>query len=66
MPGQAASYFYGYARIMKLRMETELTLGNVFDRLAFNNFLLEEGPLPPALLAKAVRERFIPAQLAKR
>ena len=66
MPGQAASYFYGYARIMELRMGTELTLGNAFDRLAFNNFLLEEGPLPPALLAKAVRERFIPAQLAKR
>ncbi|WP_210165515.1 DUF885 domain-containing protein [Hyphomicrobium sp. 99] len=66
MPGQATSYFYGYACIMELRMETELTLGNVFDRLAFNNFLLEEGPLPPALLAQAVRERFIPAQLAKR
>ena len=66
MPGQAASYFYGYARIMELRMETELALDGAFDRLAFNNFLLDQGPLPPTLLAKAVREQFIPAQLAKR
>ena len=66
MPGQAASYFYGYARIMELRMETELALDKSFDRFAFNNFLLDQGPLPPALLEKAVREQFIPAQLAKR
>ena len=65
MPGQAASYFYGYARIMELRMETELALDNAFDRFAFNNFLLDQGPLPPSLLAKAVRQQFIPAQLAK-
>ena len=64
-PGQAASYFYGYARIEELRMETEITLGDAFDRFAFNNFLLEEGPLPPALLEKAVLKRFIPAQTAK-
>ena len=65
MPGQAASYFYGYARMMELRMETELALDKAFDRLAFNDFLLDQGPLPPALLAKAVRDQFIPAQLAK-
>ena len=66
MPGQAASYFYGYGRIMELRMEAELALDNAFDRFAFNNFLLDQGPLPPNLLAKAVRDQFIPAQLAKR
>lgn len=65
-PGQAGSYFYGYARILELRAETELALGDKFDRLAFNNFLLDQGMLPPDLLAKAVRERFVPGQLQKR
>jgi len=64
-PGQAGSYFYGYTRILELRMETEIALGDKFDRLAFNNFLLDQGLLPPDLLAKAVREQFIPAQLEK-
>ncbi len=27
MPGQAGSYFYGYTRILELRMQTELALG---------------------------------------
>jgi hypothetical protein len=61
-PGQAGSYFYGYSRILELRMETELALGPKFDRLAFNNFLLDQGMLPPDLLANAVREEFIPAR----
>ncbi|MEG0884072.1 MAG: DUF885 family protein, partial [Janthinobacterium sp.] len=62
MPGQAGSYFYGYTRILQLRAETELALGEKFDRLAFNNFLLGQGLLPPDLLARAVREHFIPEQ----
>jgi len=65
MPGQAGAYFYGYTRILQLRMETELALGDRFDRLAYNNFLLDQGLLPPDQLATAVRERFIPAQLGK-
>lgn len=65
-PGQAGSYFYGYTRILELRAETELALGEKFDRLAFNNFLLDQGMLPPDLLAKAVRERFVPGQLGTR
>ena len=59
-PGQAGSYFYGYSRILQLRAETEVALGAKFDRLAFNNFLLDQGLLPPDLLAKAVREEFVP------
>jgi hypothetical protein len=66
MPGQAGSYFYGYTRIMELRMETELALGKQFDRLAYNNFLLDQGLLPPDQLAKAVREQFVPAQRARK
>ena len=65
-PGQAGSYFYGYSRIMQLRMETELALGKQFDRRAYNNFLLDQGLLPPDQLAKAVREQFIPAQKARK
>ncbi len=61
-PGQAGSYFYGYTRILELRMRTELALGPAFDRLAFNNFLLDQGLLPPDQLARAVETRFVPAQ----
>ena len=65
-PGQAGSYFYGYSRILQLRAETELALGDKFDRRAFNDFLLDQGLLPPDLLAKAVRMEFVPTQKAKR
>ena len=65
-PAQAGSYFYGYSRILQLRAETELALGDRFDRRAFNDFLLDQGLLPPDLLAKAVRDEFVPAQKAKR
>lgn len=64
-PGQAGAYFYGYARILELRAETELALGAQFDRMAFNNFLLDQGLLPPELLAKAVREQFVPTIKAR-
>ncbi|WP_223807360.1 DUF885 domain-containing protein [Montanilutibacter psychrotolerans] len=64
-PGQAGSYFYGYSRILQLRAETELALGDKFDRRAFNDFLLDQGLLPPDLLAKAVREEFVPAMKAR-
>ena len=59
-PGQATSYFYGYTRILELRMQTELALGAKFDRLAFNNFLLDQGLLPPDQLADAVNKVFVP------
>lgn len=62
MPGQAGAYFYGYQRILQLRTETELALGKRFDRLAFNDFLLDQGMLPPDLLAQAVREKFVPGR----
>lgn len=65
MPGQAGSYYYGYRKLIDLRVETELALGTKFDRLAFNNFLLSQGIIPLDLIAKAVREEFVPAQLAQ-
>lgn len=64
-PGQATAYFYGYTRLMELRTNTEIALGAKFDRQAFNDFVIDQGLLPPPLLAKAVREVFIPGQLKK-
>ncbi|MEO6388074.1 MAG: DUF885 domain-containing protein [Croceibacterium sp.] len=64
-PGQAGSYFYGYGQLADLRVATELALGDKFDRLAFNDFIVGQGLLPVSLLTKAVQDDFIPAQLAK-
>ncbi|HEU4651267.1 MAG TPA: DUF885 domain-containing protein [Croceibacterium sp.] len=64
-PGQAGSYFYGYSQLADLRVATELTLGDKFDRMAFNDFIVGQGLLPVSLLAEAVRTQFIPAQLAR-
>jgi len=61
-PGQAGSYFYGYSQLIDLRAETELALGDRFDRMAFNDFVVGQGLLPIALLRQAVREQFVPAQ----
>lgn len=65
MPGQAGSYYYGYRKLIDLRIETELALGEKFDQHAFNDFLLAQGIIPLTLIAQAVRDEFIPAQLAK-
>jgi uncharacterized protein (DUF885 family) len=61
-PGQATSYFYGYQRLMETRQAAEVALRKQFNRQAFNDFVLEQGLLPPALLRKAVMEEFVPAQ----
>ncbi len=61
-PGQATSYYYGYQRLMQLRAQTELALGRQFDRRKFNDFVLSQGVLPPALLKKAVEAEFIPGE----
>ena len=62
-PGQATSYFYGYTKLMELRAETEIRLGKKFNRQAFNDFVIGQGLLPPALLREAVEQRFIPEQM---
>jgi uncharacterized protein (DUF885 family) len=58
-PGQATSYFYGYTRLMQLRVETELKLGPKFDRQTYHDFILAQGLLPPKLLREAVLEEFV-------
>ena len=64
-PGQATSYFYGYLRWMELKSRIELALGKRFDRKRYHDFLLAQGLLPPRLLARAVREEFLPAERAR-
>jgi len=51
MPGQAGSYFYGLSRLLEIRANLEIALGDKFDRLAFNNFVLQQGLVPPKLMA---------------
>jgi hypothetical protein len=63
-PGQAPAYFCGYARLLETRIDAERALGAAFDRMAFNDFILAQGLLPPAVLRKAVREEFVPQQKA--
>ncbi|MCR2832710.1 DUF885 domain-containing protein [Parerythrobacter lacustris] len=63
-PGQAGSYYYGYRKLVDLRIETEVALGERFNEKAFNDFLLSQGIIPLDLMAKAVREEFIPSQRA--
>ncbi len=58
-PGQATSYFYGYQRLMETRQRAEIALREKFNRKAFNDFVLSQGLLPPALLEKAVMEDFV-------
>jgi uncharacterized protein (DUF885 family) len=58
-PGQATSYYCGYARMMELRMDTELAMGEYFSRQKYHDFLLSQGALPPELLRKAVMRQFV-------
>ncbi len=58
-PGQATSYFYGYTRLLELRKDVEAKMGKRFDTMAFHNFILSQGLLPPDLLRKAVMEDFL-------
>jgi hypothetical protein len=62
-PGQATSYFYGYQRLMETRQAAQLALRSTFDQLAFNDFVLAQGMMPPALLQKAVMEEFVQARI---
>lgn len=59
-PGQATSYFNGYLRLMELRAETEMVLGDRFNQLEFHDFVLSQGLLPPTLIREAVQREFIP------
>ncbi len=63
-PGQATAYYYGYENLQALRARTEMRLKERFDQREYHDFLLAQGLLPPALLAKAVDEDFVAPRLA--
>ena len=64
-PGQAGSYFYGYGRLLDIRMQAEVALGDKFDRMAFNDFIVAQGLLPLSGLEEAVRTQFVPMMAAR-
>jgi uncharacterized protein (DUF885 family) len=47
---------------METRQAAEVALRRKFNRQAFNDFVLSQGLVPPALLRKAVMEEFVPSQ----
>ena len=62
-PGQATSYFCGYQRMLELRADVELKLGDKFDLKAFHDFVLAQGLIPPSVLRAAVFEKFVALSL---
>jgi uncharacterized protein (DUF885 family) len=62
IPGQATAYYYGYLNMQSLRTQTELALREDFDQLAFHDFVLDQGLLPPHILKRAVLEEFVASQ----
>ncbi|WP_394822653.1 DUF885 domain-containing protein [Pendulispora albinea] len=57
-PGQATSYYYGFIRLLEIRREMEKRMGTKFDLLKFDDFVLEQGLLPPNLLREAALASF--------
>ncbi|MFS2022397.1 DUF885 domain-containing protein [Massilia sp. CT11-137] len=65
MPGQATAYYYGYVKLRALKTQAEIALGDRFSLKAFNDFIIAQGILPPALMKQAVLDEFIPSQRGK-
>jgi uncharacterized protein (DUF885 family) len=55
MPGQALGYMVGRLEIMRMRQETEATLGPAFCIKDFHDVVLRGGSLPLDVLAQEVR-----------
>jgi uncharacterized protein (DUF885 family) len=64
-PGQATSYYFGYVQLRAIRTQAEVALGKRFNLMAFNDFVLDQGLIPPKLLKQAVLDEFVLAQLAQ-
>ena len=63
MPGQATAYKIGMLKILELREHARAELGEAFDIRAFHDVVLENGPVPLALLEENV-EAYIAAAKA--
>jgi len=55
-PGQALSYKIGELRILELRQQAELELGNKFDIRRFHDAILENGSIPLDVLSKQMHD----------
>lgn len=53
-PGQALGYKIGQLRIMALRDKAQAALGARFDLRRFNNAVIDNGPLPLAVLEREI------------
>jgi uncharacterized protein (DUF885 family) len=62
-PAQALAYKIGELKIKELRANAERELGSRFDARLFHNALLDQGPLPLAVLEREI-EGWIKAQKA--
>ena len=62
LPGQATAYYYGYVQLRAIRTQAEVALGQRFDLMAFNDFVVTQGVVPPAILKRSVMDEFVPAQ----
>ena len=59
-PGQATTYYYGFTELLAIRREVEKRLGAKFNLQRFDDFVLDQGFLPPALLREATLKTFVP------
>jgi hypothetical protein len=58
-PGQAASYYYGAAKLWALRSELMEKLGDRFDQKRMHDFILRLGIFPIDLIIEEVRANFL-------
>jgi uncharacterized protein (DUF885 family) len=62
-PGQGASHYYGFSKLLTLRKETEASLGRKFNQARFHDFILAQGFLTSDEMRRAVTEEFVNQQL---
>lgn len=53
-PGQALAYMVGQQRILALRQKAQQALGNRFDIRQFHQAVLDQGPMPLAVLERQI------------